>query len=255
MTHVANRALIFAVLCLLGSASAARAGGAPPCVDLDDGGASYAVCAYDARRFDIRLFLRDAKGGLYGSFAALADDLAGKGETLAFAMNAGMYAPDFTPVGLYVEAGAARHAANVASGEGNFHMKPNGVFWVDGERAGVTETARFLKSRAHPAYATQSGPMLLIGGRVNPHIHESGTSEKFRNGVCVTQGRVAHFAISNQPVTLYQFAVLFRDRLKCADALFLDGGSASAIYAPAIDRHDRLHPMGPLVGVVEKAGR
>ena len=146
-------------------------------------------------------------GGLYGGFSSLADALAAKGDTLAFAMNAGMYAPDYAPVGLYVESGRTLHGVNTAAGEGNFHMKPNGVFWVDGARAGVTETARFLKSRMGPAYATQSGPMLVVGGRINPHIHESGASEKYRNGVCVTQGHVAHFAISNQPVTFYRFAL------------------------------------------------
>ncbi len=225
---------------------------AQTCADMENGGASYAVCDIDARKASIRLYLRDGAGALYGGFSALAESLARQGETLAFAMNAGMYAPDFTPVGLYVEAGRVVHGADTAAGEGNFHMRPNGVFWVDGARAGVTETQRFLKSRARPAYATQSGPMLLIGGRLNPHIHESGTSEKFRNGVCVVGGHVARFAISNQPVTFHQFASLFRDRLGCVDALFLDGGTASALYAPSLNRHDRFHPVGPMIGVVEK---
>lgn len=238
-----------------GASLVAGAASAQPCGDVEAGGASYTVCAFDARQSAIRLFLRDGRGALYGGFSALTDDLATRGEPLSFAMNAGMYAPDFAPVGLYVEAGQTLHPANTASGEGNFHMKPNGVFWVDGARAGVTETGRFLKSRAHPAYATQSGPMLLIGGRINPRIHASGTSQKYRNGVCVADGHVARFAISNQPVTFHQFASLFRDRLKCADALFLDGGTASAIYAPSLARHDRFHPMGPLVGVTEKPGR
>lgn len=225
------------------------AGASPPCADRNEGGASYTVCDVDARKASIRLFLRDGAGALYGGFSALAEALARDGATLAFAMNAGMYAPDFSPVGLYVEGGRQIRPANTAAGEGNFHMKPNGVFWVDGARAGVTETQRFLKSRARPAYATQSGPMLVIGGRINPHIHESGMSEKFRNGVCVIDGHVARFVISNQPVTFHQFAALFRDRLGCADALFLDGGTASALYAPSLGRHDRFHPMGPMIGV------
>jgi uncharacterized protein YigE (DUF2233 family) len=230
----------------------AGAGAAPSCADMEHDGASYTVCDVDARKASIRLYLRDGAGDLYGGFSALAEALARHGETLAFAMNAGMYAPDFSPVGLYVEGGRSLHSANTAAGEGNFHMKPNGVFWVDGGQAGVTDTQRFLKSRAHPVYATQSGPMLLIGGRINPHIHESGTSQKFRNGVCVRGGHVARFAISNQPVTFHQFASFFQDRLACADALFLDGGTASGMYAPSLSRHDRFHPMGPLIGVVEK---
>jgi uncharacterized protein YigE (DUF2233 family) len=128
------------------------------------------------------------------------------------------------------------------------------VFWVDGVRAGVTETSRFLKQGLHPDFATQSGPMLVIGGRINPHIHDRGTSEKVRNGVCVSRGHIVHFAISNRPVTFHEFAHLFRERMKCADALFLDG-SISSLYAPSLLRNDRFMPMGPIIGVVRKKDR
>jgi uncharacterized protein YigE (DUF2233 family) len=170
----------------LAASSPATPSPATPCADLVEEGASYTVCAFDARQASIRLFLRDAAGAPYGDFSHLADSVAGQGADLIFAMNAGMYDDDFAPVGLYVENGHRLHEANVQAGAGNFHLRPNGVFWVDGVRAGVTETGRFLKSRAHPAFATQSGPMLLINGRVNPHIHASGVSEKYRNGVGVS---------------------------------------------------------------------
>lgn len=225
-----------------------------PCVEIEDGGASYAVCDFDARTSDIRLFLRNETGETYGDFSRLAGELARKGETLVFAMNAGMYAEDRAPVGLYVENGRILKSANTRPGPGNFHMKPNGVFWIDGPRAGVTETAHFLKSRQRVDFATQSGPMLVIGGRIHPRIHEDGMSTKFRNGVCVQDGHIARFAISNRPVSFFEFARLFRDRLHCSDALFLDGGAASGLYAPSLSRHDRFLPaMGPIVGVVEKA--
>ena len=48
-----------------------------------------------------------------------------------------------------------------------------------------------------------------------------------------------------------QFASLFRDKLGCDNALFLDG-SISALYAPELDRDDFTLPMGPIVGVVAK---
>jgi uncharacterized protein YigE (DUF2233 family) len=232
------------------------AANANPCADIEEGGAAYTVCDFDARKSDIRLFLRDEKGEIYGSFGRLADGLANKGETLVFAMNAGMYAEDRTPVGLYVENGRTLSGANTRAGAGNFHLKPNGVFWIDGSRAGVTETARYLKSPQRAQFATQSGPMLVIGGRIHPRIHGDGMSQKFRNGVCVEDGHIMRFAISNRPVTFHEFALLFRDRLRCPDALFLDGGSASALYAPSLSRHDRFAPtMGPILGVVEKANR
>ncbi|MBM3563539.1 MAG: hypothetical protein FJX48_10440 [Alphaproteobacteria bacterium] len=247
------RTLAASALAFLAPLAVARANS---CADIEDGGARYTMCDFDARNSDIRLFLRDEKGDAYADFSRLASALADKGETLVFAMNAGMYAEDRAPVGLYVENGRTLNAANTHAGPGNFHMKPNGVFWIDGGRAGVTETARFLKSRQRAQFATQSGPMLVIGGRIHPRIHEDGMSQKFRNGVCVQDGHIVRFAISNQPVSFFEFARLFRDRLHCADALFLDGGSASGLYAPSLSRHDRFMPaMGPIVGVAEKSKR
>ncbi len=165
-------------------------------------------------------------------------------------MNAGMYDAERRPVGLYIEDGQTLHPANTRAGAGNFHMKPNGVFFVAGGRAGVMETGRFLRSGIRAAAATQSGPLLVAAGRINPHIHDSGTSEKIRNGVGVA-GHEVKFVISDQPVTFHAFAHLFRERLGCPDALFLDG-SVSSLYAPDLGRHDRFMPMGPIVGVVEK---
>ncbi|HYA79837.1 MAG TPA: phosphodiester glycosidase family protein [Methylocystis sp.] len=237
-------------LAALAALLAATSSAGAACREIDDSSARYALCEFDARRDEIRLFLRGADGETLGSFSQLEAELARKGETLVFAMNAGMYSEDFSPVGLYVEAGETKHAANLRSGAGNFHMKPNGVFWVADGRAGVAETNAFLKKRLRPAYATQSGPLLVVGGRINPHIHEDGQSAKIRNGVCVTDGRIAHFAISNEPVTFHAFAHLFRERLGCSDALYLDG-SISSLYAPQLDRHDRFRPLGPIVGVVK----
>ena len=94
--------------------------------------------------------------------------------------------------------------------------------------------------------------MLVIGGVLHPKIEASGTSEKIRNGVGVKDGHIVIFAISEEPVTFYEFATLFRDRLGCPDALYLDG-SVSSLYAPAVGREDDLLPLGPIVGVVEKA--
>jgi uncharacterized protein YigE (DUF2233 family) len=45
---------------------------------------------------------------------------------------------------------------------------------------------------------------------------------------------------------------LFRDRLACPNALFLDG-TISSLHAPEIGRADFLFPVGPIVAVVEEA--
>lgn len=213
---------------------------------------TYLVCAYP-KGADIRTFFTDPDGEPFGTFTSLSEALAARGEKLAFAMNAGMYHPDYKPVGLYVESGVQQKSANTRAGDGNFGMKPNGVFFVqrNGE-TGVMETSRFVSRRMNVAYATQSGPMLIIDGKLHPRIRESGTSRKVRNGVATCNDGQTRFAISNEPVTFFEFATLFSETLGCRNALYLDG-SISAVYAPSISRHDRWRPMGPIVGVVEKA--
>lgn len=219
------------------------------CAERSFDGAKFTVCAFDPRRDDIRLFLSGTDGKPYGSLAALATALKAKGERLMFAMNAGMFEQDQSPVGLYVENRRKLHGADTRAGPSNFHLKPNGVFWVGDGVAGVTETARFLADPPAARYATQSGPMLVVDGKIHPKIKPSGASEKIRNGVGACDGGDVAFAISDEPVNFDRFARLFRDGLGCPNALFLDG-SVSSLYAPELNRDDELTPIGPIVGVV-----
>ena len=70
---------------------------------------------------------------------------------LIFATNAGMFDPTYKPVGLYVENGKERGGASTRAGWGNFRsMKPNGVFFVAGDKAGVLETARLSQTTVAP---------------------------------------------------------------------------------------------------------
>lgn len=223
---------------------------AKPCETIQEEGRGYTVCTVDLDRYDIRLFWRGPDGNPYAGLGRLA--ASPEGRNLAMAMNAGMYDEGLAPVGLYVEDGRELKAANTADGDGNFHLKPNGVFYLAGRRAGVMETSAYLRTRPKTTLATQSGPMLVIDGRIHPKFQEEGPSRKTRNGVGVRGGHVVVFAISEEPVSFGAFARLFRDRLGCRDALFLDG-SISALYAPGLGRSDRsLKPLGPIIGAVPR---
>ena len=123
---------------------------------------AYTVCEVDLRAHTVRLFWQRPDGAPYGYLSALPRALDGEAGKLLFATNAGMFDPALKPVGLYVERGRELVHANTASGFGNFHMKPNGVFYVSGDRAGVVETRAFLKQRPQAEIATQSGPLLVI---------------------------------------------------------------------------------------------
>jgi uncharacterized protein YigE (DUF2233 family) len=221
----------------------------PVCRKLSHEGQGYAVCTADLRRHEIRLFWKARDGDPYGGFRRLLPEA---GPTLLAAMNAGMYDPALAPVGLYVENGRELKGASTAGGEGNFHLKPNGIFFVAGGKAGVAETGAYLRRKPRAEIATQSGPMLVIGGRIHPKISEDGPSRKFRNGVGVRDAQTVVFAISDEPVSFGAFARLFRDALGCRDALFLDG-SVSSLYSAELGRRDGLLPLGPLVGIAARA--
>jgi len=223
---------------------------AEPCSSLSDEGLNFTICRFDSRKSDLRLFWQQPDGQAYGGFSALRAGLQPRGERLEFAMNAGMFHEDLTPVGLYIQEGHLLHSANMRNGPGNFHMKPNGVFYFSRYgTAGVMETGHFLQSGLKPDYATQSGPLLVTDNQLHPKIAITGTSQKIRNGVGVRNNHEVIFAISEEPVTFFRFASLFRDILHCPDALFLDG-SISSLYAPALNRDDQWRPIGPIIGVI-----
>jgi uncharacterized protein YigE (DUF2233 family) len=229
---------------------AAAAHAAPsPCEALTFEGNAYTVCMVDLRRQVVRLFWKAPDGVPYGYLSALAR--APQAGRLAFATNAGMFDPDERPVGLYIENGRELVRANTKTGHGNFHMKPNGVFYVAGQTAGVLETTAFLKLRPDADFATQSGPMLVINGRLHPRFALDGESRKPRNGIGIVSASTLAIAISDGEVSFGEFGRLFEERLRCSNALFLDGGSVPSLYIPG-DRSGNLLPIGPMIGVFDK---
>ncbi len=203
---------------------------------------------------DLRLFLTDDEGEAYGSFARIEAALAERGETLVFAMNAGMYHADRRPVGLYIEDGAEVSALVTREGPGNFGMLPNGVFCIDDGGFSVVESRAYADDPPDCRMATQSGPMLVIDGALHPRFLEDSTSALIRNGVGASDdGQRAVFVIADQPVTFHQFGRLFRDHLGLRQALYFDG-NVSRLHAPGIGRSDWGRPMGPVVGLVGPAG-
>lgn len=199
---------------------------------------------------DVRLFLNGADGLPYGGFSAVDAALAASGQHLVFAMNAGMYQPDQSPVGLYIEDGVQGHKIVTRDGPGNFGLLPNGVFCI-GKRFFVMESRAFAAKPPACRYATQSGPMLVIDGALHPAFQPDSTSYHIRNGVGVSaDGKMAWFAISDDPVTFDRFARFFRDVLGARDALYFDG-SISRLYAAELGRSGAGFPVGPIVGLVE----
>ncbi|MFG6079697.1 phosphodiester glycosidase family protein [Paracoccus litorisediminis] len=223
------------------------------CEKRDFDGQGYVVCTLNAAQEPgLKLWLNDANGRVLGDFYSVRKTLA-PDEVLAFAMNAGMYHEDYSPVGLYVSEGTKEHDIVTAGGGGNFGMLPNGVFCAGGDKPyRVMESRAFAKAQPECRLATQSGPMLVIDGDLHPRFLIDSDSRYVRNGVGVSpDGQTAWFAISDRAVTFHEFGRLFRDGLGARDALYFDG-SISRLYAPELRRSDFGRRLGPIIGYTGK---
>lgn len=198
-------------------------------VAVEHAGVKFRVVTLEASR--VGLVWKDAKGEAFATFDKVQAHCEAKGKRVKFMMNAGIYEPGSVPSGLHVESGQMLRPLNLKDGDGNFYLKPNGVFGVlEGEpgKAFIEESGAFAVRQRGQAkgasFAIQGGPQLLSGGMRHPKFMEGSPNKKLRNGVGVdAQGRVV-FAITaaGEEVNFWDFAGLFL-KLGCKDALFLDG--------------------------------
>lgn len=209
----------------------------------------FTVVTVDTGKQQLALFLNDEKGKPFGGFSRLDRWLGARDKRLVFAVNAGMYHADLAPVGLLVQHGKEMAPLNLDDGVGNFFLKPNGVFLVGKGGPRVVASSDYAALARGVRLATQSGPLLLRNGVIHPAFNPASTSRYIRNGVGVL-GNKAIFVISNHAVTFHEFAVFFRDTLKCRDALYLDG-SVSSLFSATLGRHDAAAQLGPILGVIE----
>lgn len=253
-SNVRNAVLVFLGIVALVLASAlvfGEQGGTADCRAETFEGDVFTVCAYRPARDEIALVWADRQGQALRSFAALEASGLVDSNRVRFAMNAGMFDAGGAPIGLFVANGHESKALNQQSGPGNFHMQPNGVFFVDAARKPhVATTADYAAGGAQTVWATQSGPMLVIAGKLNAQFTQDGPSRYVRNGVGVHHG-VAYFVISEAAVSFGKLARLFRDALKCEDALYLDG-AVSSLWVPSAGRRDHGSPLGPMLVVSER---
>jgi uncharacterized protein YigE (DUF2233 family) len=208
------------------------------------------VVQVDLKADSLKLFLRDDRGQPLKSFAGLERLLQARGQKLLFAMNAGMYQPDLLPVGLCVADGNQLAPLNLADGSGNFFLKPNAVFLVTSNGARIIESSKYPAPASRVLLATQSGPLLVLGGEIHPKFNASSTSRLIRNGVGVKASGEIVFALTEDSMNFHEFATLFRGQLKCPDALYLDG-VVSSLHAPPLKRSDKKTDLGPIIAVVQ----
>lgn len=183
-----------------------------------------------------------ADGKPLGDFNGLRQHLEAQKKRLVFATNAGIYERGPRPCGLTVCAGKELVPLNLNPGEGNFFLKPNGVFYLDDAKGpGVMEAAEFGQSGIKPRLATQSGPLLMRKGVIHPAFNANSPNKRQRSAVGVRQkdGQII-FVMSEREdavqgrVTFHQLTRLFL-HLGCQDALYLDGDISMMAVEPPTD--------------------
>lgn len=217
------------LLCLLCAAAYARSHPGAPAPDeiagvvqreVQHDGSTWDVFELDLSKVDLQLY--GQADPTLRTFAGARDWLASRAAHWEVMTNGGMFHPGQRPVGLHIEAGKQYAPLELADGEGNFFVKPNGVFYLDAAGAHVVASESYAPHGA-VRLATQSGPLLLQHGALHPRFNPRSTSTAKRSGVGVRDPSHVAIAVSRAGVTFHSAATLFRDALHCPDALYLDG--------------------------------
>lgn len=201
-------------------------------------------CAQDikfitAKPSEIRMFWKSRSGAPHKTFESVLQENSG----LRFLMNGGMFSTTYAPVGLYIERGRRlKGISHYNNPNVNFGIQPQGIFYVTGTKAGIATPKAFRPNGV--VYATQSAPMLVISGKMNPQLPKGRSLA--RNGVgLLKDGRVL-LAVSVSGITFHDFAKWFIKQ-GCSDALFMDG-SVSEYWEPGAQPYGR---FGVMIGVTK----
>ncbi|MEO6039764.1 MAG: phosphodiester glycosidase family protein [Saprospiraceae bacterium] len=203
----------------------------------------------DLQKQNLHLYWKNEGGQILENIGNLKNWLTLKGENLVFAMNAGMFKPDHSPQGLFIQDQKIVEKLDTASGDGNFYLKPNGVFYTTADNlAVICKTENFSPGTAIK-YATQSGPMLVIDGHIHPAFKAGSSNLHIRNGVGILPDGKVLFAMSKDKINLYDFANYFINA-GCQNALYLDG-FVSRMYLPEKHWLQTDGDFGVIIGVTE----
>jgi len=147
---------------------------------------------------NVSFYWKNDKSSIFGSIDKLNKWLSQNNEELLFATNGGMYKKDQSPQGLFIENGILKTPIDTTNATGNFYLKPNGIFYLTkSNEPFICETEDFESSKTIK-FATQSGPMLLIDGKIHSAFNESSKNLNIRNGVGILPNNEIIFAMSKR---------------------------------------------------------
>ncbi len=203
----------------------------------------------DTKKQEVKLFWKNDKQEIFRSIGNLKKWVNENHKELEFAMNGGMYNKDNSPQGLFIENQTTITPLDTTSGNGNFYLKPNGVFYITVDHLpGICKTTNFIDN-GKIKYATQSGPMLIIDGQIHPSFTAGSTNLNIRNGVGILPDNKIIFAMSKKEINFYDFAKYF-ESMGCKNALYLDG-LVSRTYLPQKNWIQTDGNFGVIIGEVK----
>lgn len=215
----------------------------------------YPILSYivDAKKQDIQLYWKDEQGEKIKSIQHLKTYVERNNLTLTFAMNGGMFTTDYAALGLFIQQRKIITPLNNRHGAGNFYVKPNGVFYITTDNNPMICRSADFRNNGKIKYATQSGPMLVINGKIHPAFKKGSIKLNIRNGVGILPNNKVVFAISKTEINFYDFAEYFQ-QLGCKNALYLDG-FVSRMYLPEKNWTQTDGNFGVLIGVTKKKSK
>ena len=177
----------------------------------------FTVYKPDLNKEIIKMYWKDENNKAYSELSKFIQE--NTGNKINFATNGGIYSEEYEPNGLYIENHKIISKINLADGEGNFYMQPNGVFYIQNNQPKISESKAF-EYNENISYATQSGPLLIENGVINKKIGKNSESFKIRSAVGIDRENKVFFLMSSEKINFYDFSKYALDKLNCKDLLF-----------------------------------
>lgn len=150
---------------------------------------------------------------------ASADQFAQHSNAL-LSINGGFFDHDFKPLGLRINNNQLKNPLKRISWWG--------IFYIENNIPHITNVRHFNYNESIQ-FAVQSGPRLLIKGKT-PSL-KPGVAERSALGI-TAEGKVIILVSTNAAMTTAELAHLMKSApLSCTDAINLDGGSSSQLFA------------------------
>lgn len=189
----------------------------------------------------IKMYWKDNKGIPYMTFERLLKS----NKNIVFITGVGKFSGAFSSIGLFIENGQLLHPIKtIQNTKINLEIQPSGVFHINASGAFI-DPLQAKRAYKNAIWAIQSGPMLLIDGRINAAL--PNRTKVLRNGVGIKKDGKVYFACME--ASMREFAEHFQKE-GCLNALILESDHPDIWYNG--NSRNKFNRFGPMI-VAEKS--